>query len=71
MKRSNVHHPRSLKLTELRWCLRHVPTGVEVHGLSVGYYSRRELTEQRQRLIEVLWPLLEQRVARHLRIAGR
>jgi hypothetical protein len=50
----------------------HVPTGLEVEGeIPSGNYSREEMRKRRDVLIAELWPVLEQNVARHLRIPGR
>jgi hypothetical protein len=52
--------------------LRHRPTSIEVKALIPRReYSDRELKEVRRRLAQELWPILEDKVARHLRIPGR
>lgn len=52
--------------------LRHRPTTIEVKApIPKGEYSDRQLKEIRAKLTGLLWPILEDKVARHLRIAGR
>jgi hypothetical protein len=48
--------------------LLHVPTGIKVNGaIPRGYYSRTEMNTHKDALYKELFPLLEARVAAHLR----
>jgi hypothetical protein len=51
--------------------LTHLSTGLEVEGeIPSGHYSRGEMRTRRDELIAELWPVLERKVAQHLRIPG-
>lgn len=50
----------------------HQPTGLEIEGeVPTGHYSRSEMRSRKDALIAELWPQLEKRVAKHLRIPGQ
>jgi hypothetical protein len=49
----------------------HKPTGVSVEKHVIGPFTRKQAQATKARLWNELYPLLEQRVARHLRIPGR
>jgi hypothetical protein len=50
----------------------HVPTGIKVEAsIPRGRYSRTEMQARKLVLTQELFPVLEQKVAAHLRIRGR
>jgi len=62
----------SRPLRSRRMKLTHLPTGIEVEGeVPEGRYSKKELRELRAKVYAELFPLLEAKVAKHLRIPGR
>jgi hypothetical protein len=69
--RSGNRRPRSAKRTEQRITMVHIPTRLEVHGIFSGFYDRKELSAMHSTLLGQLFSLLEQRLARHLRVPGR
>jgi hypothetical protein len=56
---------------EMSLRLVHRPTGVSVERHVVGPFTRKQAQQTKARLWDELFPLLEERVARHLRIPGR
>jgi hypothetical protein len=56
---------------ELTVHLVHLPTGITVEKKAVGPFTRKQAREARARLYTELFPLLEDKVARALRIPGR
>ena len=51
--------------------LTHLATDEKVHGKYQGYYTRKEKSQMREKLIGQLFLLLEKRVAKKLAIPGR
>jgi hypothetical protein len=56
---------------ELTLRLVHLPTGITVEKTAVGPFTRKQAKEARAQLYAELFPLLENEVARALRIPGR
>ena len=56
---------------ELTLHLTHLPTGITVEKTAFGPFTRKQASEARARLYAELFPLLENKVAKALRIPGR
>jgi hypothetical protein len=70
--RKKMRCSRAMMLSGAEIVLQHRPTGVEVRGaLPTGHYSRKEMRQLQQQLYEELYTVLEQAVARILRIPGQ
>jgi hypothetical protein len=62
---------RKLKLSHRMMQLTHLPTGVFVsEEIPKGHYSKKEMRKAEDVLYQKLYPLLENKVARHLRLPG-
>ena len=56
---------------EMTLFMTHRPTGIRVDRHVVGPFTRKQAREARARLWEELFPVLEEKVARHLGVPGR
>lgn len=49
----------------------HIPSGIEVRGeVPKGNYTQKQMQQEREKLLSQLWPQLELKVARYLRLPG-
>jgi hypothetical protein len=68
---SNNRTARAQSMTKEAWVMTHFPTGIEAHGMFWGFYSRAEKSTRVKELFARLFAVLEQKVAKDLRVAGR
>ena len=62
---------RAVDLRSWEFTLIHIPTDVRVSGkIPEGHYSQKQMQQKRQELYSKLWVLLEEKVAKHLRLPG-
>ena len=69
--RHGLKQPRSFNKTDHRIVMLHLPTGVEAYGRFTGFYSRKEGKAINDLLLQKLFKALEDKVAKHLKVAGR
>jgi hypothetical protein len=69
--RRDARQPRAVDARQVVIILVHIPTKIEVRGEIIEKFSRREMTDKRKRLYDQLFIELEDKVAKHSRIAGR
>jgi hypothetical protein len=63
---------RRLQTRSCTLTLSHPTTGLQVTGeIPSGHYSKKEMKQLRDDLYRKLFPLLEAKVAKHLRVPGR
>jgi hypothetical protein len=62
---------RKLKLSQRIMQITHLPTGVSIsEEIPKGHYSKKEMRKAEDVLYQKLYPLLEKKVAKHLRLPG-
>jgi len=69
--RKKLRYSRNSSETELKIELTHEPTGIKVSKVIKGYYSRNQVKKLKETYYIELFALLEEKVAKHLRIPGR
>jgi len=69
--RKNARQQRNIDIRTLTLNLVHEPTKIEVQGQITGSFSRKEMTEIKNDLYNKLFKELENKVAKHLKIAER
>ena len=67
-----ARHSRAEDLSGYTMVLKHVPTGLQVTGeIEYGHYSKQDMRRRKSQLYKVLFQLLENLVAKKLRVPGR
>ncbi len=62
---------RAVDLRSWEFTLIHIPTEVSVSGdVPAGHYSKKQMQQAREDLWAKLWPELEKKVAKHMRLPG-
>jgi hypothetical protein len=70
--RSNAREPRKIDQREFTMNLVHKHTEIEVSGIiPYGNYSRKEMSNLKEKLYKELFLLLENKVAKEMKISGR
>src|SRR5258706_1908846 len=59
---SNNRVARAQSMTKESWVMIHRPTGIEVHGMFWGFFSRKEKADRLNQLFAGLFAVLEQKV---------
>lgn len=63
---------RKLHVTSCTVYAKHLPTGLTVEeNIPLGHYSKKEMKKLRDELCAKLFPILEAKVGKHLRMPGR
>lgn len=63
---------RKMKTTRCTLFMTHQPTGIRVEGeIPAGHYSKKEMQQKRDALMQTLFQALERLVAKRLKIRGR
>ena len=69
--REKINQSRNFKKTNECITMMHQPTGIKSHGRFYGCHTKSEEQKLHKELLNALFCNLENKVAKHLKIAGR